>query len=261
MGTGARRISSGSAFEERIGYTRAVVSGDLVFVSGTTGFDYATMTLPEGALEQCEQAVANVARALAAAGASLADVVRVRYIVSDRADFEACGPVLRRAFGASPPAATMIVAALLDARMRIEIEATARLDAFAATGSFVGFDHVQLAAPLGAEAEARRFFGEVMGLDEIRKPAEMAVRGGVWFHCGAQQLHVGVEADFRPAKKAHPAFRLRSASALEAVKSRLDAAGFPTKDSTELPEYRRFFAEDPWGNRLEFLAPAAPSRD
>jgi enamine deaminase RidA (YjgF/YER057c/UK114 family) len=125
MGMPRRRISSGSVFEERIGYTRAVVAGDLVFVSGTTGFDYSTMTLPEGAAEQCEQALANIERALGEAGAAFRDVVRVRYVLPDRADFEACWPALRRAFGAAPPAAMMVVAGLLDPRMRIEIEVTA----------------------------------------------------------------------------------------------------------------------------------------
>jgi enamine deaminase RidA (YjgF/YER057c/UK114 family) len=124
-----QRISSGSVFEANIGYSRAVVSGDFVFVSGTTGFDYATGTIPPGVVAQCEQALANVERALAEAGATLRDVVRIRYILPDRADFEPCWPVLRRAFGDAPPAATMIVAGLLDPEMRIEIEVTARLDA------------------------------------------------------------------------------------------------------------------------------------
>jgi enamine deaminase RidA (YjgF/YER057c/UK114 family) len=123
----ARRISSGSVFEANIGYSRAVVSGDFVFVSGTTGFDYAARTIPSGVVAQCEQAIANVERALAEAGATLRDVVRVLYILPDRADFEACWPALRRAFGDAPPAATMIVAGLLDPEMRIEIEVTARL--------------------------------------------------------------------------------------------------------------------------------------
>ncbi len=105
---------------------RAVADGDWVFVSGTTGFDYETMTLGDGVVAQAEQALANIAAALAAAGASLADVVRVRYILPDRADFEPCWPVLRAAFAAAPPAATMIVAGLSDPRMRIEIEVTAR---------------------------------------------------------------------------------------------------------------------------------------
>ena len=126
MSTERRQISSGSVFEEQVGYARAVVSGDLVFVSGTTGFDYAKRELPEGIVEQCEQALANIERALGEAGASLGDVVRVRYILPERADFEPCWPTLRRAFGAAPPAATMMVAALLDPRMRIEIEVTAR---------------------------------------------------------------------------------------------------------------------------------------
>ncbi len=125
-----RRISSGSTFEREIGYARAVVEpdagGDWIFVSGTTGFDYATMTIGDGVLAQARQALANIEAALAEAGASFADVVRVCYILPDRADFEPCWPMLRDAFGASPPAATMIVAGLSDPRMRIEIEVTAR---------------------------------------------------------------------------------------------------------------------------------------
>jgi enamine deaminase RidA (YjgF/YER057c/UK114 family) len=98
-----------------------------VHVSGTTGFDYATMTIAPGVVEQAEQCLANVEAALAQAGCTFADVVRVRYMLPDRADFEPCWPVLRRAFGEVRPAATMIVCGLSDPRMRIEIEATARL--------------------------------------------------------------------------------------------------------------------------------------
>jgi len=237
-------------FEERIGYSRAVISGDMVFVSGTTGFDYATMTLPDGVVEQCAQAVANVERALEEAGATLADVVRVRYIVPDRRDFEPCWPTLRRAFGEAAPAATMMVAGLLDPRMRIEIEVTARLRAL-----LEGIDHVQLAAPPGCEVEARRFFGELLGLEELPKPSALAARGGLWFRCGAtQMIHIGIEKDFRPAKKAHPALRLRDAAQVEALKARLRGAGVETREDLEMDDAVRFFAEDPWGNRLEFLA-------
>ena len=112
-----RRISSGSDFETQIGYSRAVVDGDWVFVSGTTGFDYATMTIPPGVVEQA---------ALEEAGCSLDDVVRVRYMLPRVEDFEPCWPVLRRAFGEVRPAATMIACGLTDPRMRIEIEVTAR---------------------------------------------------------------------------------------------------------------------------------------
>jgi enamine deaminase RidA (YjgF/YER057c/UK114 family) len=122
-----RLISSGSPFEEQIGYSRAVVDGDWVHVSGTTGFDYASMSLAGSVVEQCEQAVANIAAALAEAGGSLADVVRVRYLLADAADFEPCWPVLRRAFGEARPAATMMVCGLIDPRLRIEIEVTARI--------------------------------------------------------------------------------------------------------------------------------------
>ena len=122
-----RRIASGSSFESDIGYSRAVVAGDWVFVSGTTGFDYATMTIADEVVAQARQALANIGNALAEVGAGFGDVVRVRYILPDRADFAPCWPVLRARFAATPPAATMIVAGLSDPRMRIEIEVTARL--------------------------------------------------------------------------------------------------------------------------------------
>ena len=121
-----RLISSGSRFEADIGYSRAVVDGDWVFVSGTTGFDYATMAIPEDAAEQAEQALRNIAKALGEAGCGFADVVRVRYILPQASDFAPCWPALRRAFAESRPAATMIAAGLADARMKIEIEVTAR---------------------------------------------------------------------------------------------------------------------------------------
>jgi len=119
-------ISSGSSFEREIGYSRAVVDGDWVFVSGTTGFDYSTMSLAESLVEQTEQCLKNIDAALRKAGASLSDVVRVQYILPDAKDFAQCWPVLRRVFGEIRPAATMIAAGLLDPRMRIEIEVTAR---------------------------------------------------------------------------------------------------------------------------------------
>jgi enamine deaminase RidA (YjgF/YER057c/UK114 family) len=120
-----RLISSGSTFEQEIGYSRAVVAGEWVFVSGTTGFDYATMTIEDDVVAQAEQTVQNIEHALQAAGASLADVVRVHYILPSAAEFPRCWPVLRRAFGEIRPAATMIEAGLSDPRMKIEIEVTA----------------------------------------------------------------------------------------------------------------------------------------
>jgi enamine deaminase RidA (YjgF/YER057c/UK114 family) len=118
-------ISSGSSFEHDIGYSRAVVQGDWVFVSGTTGFDYSTMTLAEGIQAQTEQCLKNIEFALRQAGSSLKDVVRVTYVVPDGKEFPACWPVLRKHFGEVRPAAMMISANLLDPRMRIEIEVTA----------------------------------------------------------------------------------------------------------------------------------------
>jgi enamine deaminase RidA (YjgF/YER057c/UK114 family) len=121
-----RLISSGSTFEKEIGYSRAVAEGDWIFVSGTTGFDYATMTIAEGVEAQAEQCLRNIESALSQAGARMADVVRVHYILPDGADFPRCWPALRRYFGVSRPAATMIVAGLFDPRMKIEIEVTAK---------------------------------------------------------------------------------------------------------------------------------------
>lgn len=118
-------ISSGSTFEQQIGYSRAVVAGDWVFVSGTTGFDYATMTISDDVVEQAEQCLKNIDAALREAGASLRDVVRVTYVLPDGAEFEACWPVLRKYFGEVRPAAMMISAGLADPRMKIEIEVTA----------------------------------------------------------------------------------------------------------------------------------------
>lgn len=111
-------------------------------------------------------------------------------------------------------------------------------------------DHIQLAAPKGCEPAARKFYGSILGLAEIEKPVSLRARGGCWFQCGDQQLHIGVESAFQPAKKAHPAFvvcdlaKLRESLQSHAVKI--------TKDDS-LPGTRRFFAEDPWGNRLEFI--------
>ena len=112
-------------------------------------------------------------------------------------------------------------------------------------------DHVQLAAPKGCEAEARRFFGSLFGLQETQKPEPLRARGGCWFRVGSRQLHIGVEADFRPAAKAHPAF---SVTDIDALYARLSGAGVAcTWDAME--RTRRFYASDPWGNRLEFTEP------
>jgi enamine deaminase RidA (YjgF/YER057c/UK114 family) len=118
-------ISSGSTFEQEIGYSRAVVQGDWIFVSGTTGFDYSTMTIADDVRAQAEQCLKNIESALRQAGASLNDVVRVTYVLPDGKEFAQCWPVLRKYFGDVRPAATMISAQLLDPRMRIEIEVTA----------------------------------------------------------------------------------------------------------------------------------------
>lgn len=120
-----RLISSGSTFERDIAYSRAVVHGDWVFVSGTTGFDYSTMTISEDLGEQTERCLLNIQAALEQAGASLADVVRVTYVLPEAGEFPQCWPILRRFFGEVRPAAMMISAGLADPRMKIEIEVTA----------------------------------------------------------------------------------------------------------------------------------------
>jgi enamine deaminase RidA (YjgF/YER057c/UK114 family) len=121
-----QHISSGSTFEKEIGFARAVVDGRWIFVSGTTGFDYSTMTIPESVVEQADQAFRNIEAALKQAGASSRDVVRVTYILPNVEDFKPCWPVLRKYLGEARPAATLLVAGLLDPRMKIEIEVTAR---------------------------------------------------------------------------------------------------------------------------------------
>ena len=124
-----RLISSGSSFEREIGYSRAVVDGEWVFVSGTTGFDYQSMRISENLLEQAEQCLRNITSALEQAGTALRDVVRVTYILPKAEDFPQCWPILKKYFGDVRPAATMISAGLADPRIRIEIEVTARRQA------------------------------------------------------------------------------------------------------------------------------------
>jgi catechol 2,3-dioxygenase-like lactoylglutathione lyase family enzyme len=111
-------------------------------------------------------------------------------------------------------------------------------------------DHVQLAAPKDCELAAREFYGSMLGLAEIEKPASLGARGGCWFQCGDQQIHIGVEIPFQPAKKAHPAFAVAD---LGKLRESLVAHGVKITEDDSLPGTDRFFAEDPWGNRLEFL--------
>ena len=114
-----------------------------------------------------------------------------------------------------------------------------------------GIDHVQLAAPPGCEPEARRFFAGLLGLEEVEKPESLQARGGVWFRAGAQELHIGVEQEFAPARKAHPAFAV---SGYDEVVARLRAAGVALIDDASIPGLRRCFVADPWGNRIELVA-------
>jgi len=117
----------------------------------------------------------------------------------------------------------------------------------------IRLDHVQIAAPPSSEAEARRFFGDLVGMAEIEKPEPLRERGGVWFAVGDRQLHVGVEPEFAPARKAHPAFSVPAVELTRLAERLADAGTAVTWDSS-LPEQRRFYCQDPWGNRIEFLA-------
>ena len=114
-------------------------------------------------------------------------------------------------------------------------------------------DHLQIAAPAGGEEDARRFFGSLLGLAEIPKPEPLRGRGGVWFAVGDQQLHIGIEEPFRPARKAHPAFRV---AGIDELAKRLEVAGHAPRWDDDLPGYRRFYVDDPFGNRIELLEPS-----
>ncbi len=118
----------------------------------------------------------------------------------------------------------------------------------------LSIDHVQLAMPVGGEWKARAFYDELLGIPEVPKPAHLAARGGCWFERGALKVHLGVETDFHPARKAHPAFIVDDLSALVAA---LRCAGVVAKDDEPLPGYQRVYVDDPFGNRLELMEPAA----
>jgi catechol 2,3-dioxygenase-like lactoylglutathione lyase family enzyme len=123
------------------------------------------------------------------------------------------------------------------------------------TSSIIGIHHVQLAGPAGCEEEARGFYGGLLGLLELDKPGTLAGRGGVWFECGTHQLHIGIEEDFQPARKAHPAFQLVNLTTLTALEAELELAGVQVQPDDKLTGYKRFYAFDPFGNRLEFVCP------
>jgi catechol 2,3-dioxygenase-like lactoylglutathione lyase family enzyme len=118
-----------------------------------------------------------------------------------------------------------------------------------------GLDHVQVAAPPGAEGEARRFYRDILGLEEIPKPAGLADSGGAWFRLGAQELHVGVADPFLAATKAHPGLAVRDNATLDALAERLTGAGAPVRWDDRFEGVRRFYTEDPWGNRIELCVP------
>lgn len=115
---------------------------------------------------------------------------------------------------------------------------------------YIGLDHVQLAAPVGSEEEARTFFHQILGMPEVPKPENLRKRGGVWFQCGLQTIHIGIEAPFSPAKKAHPAFLVKH---LDELQQRLLEYEIDVRVDEAVPDVKRFFIDDPFGNRLEFM--------
>ncbi|MEG3627373.1 GNAT family N-acetyltransferase [Streptomyces poriticola] len=213
---GRRAVLSGSVYEQRIGYARAVVDGDWVHVSGTTGFDYATMTISEDVVEQAEQVLRNIRAALGEAGCTLADVVRVRYLLPERKDFEPCWPVLRRAFGEVLPAATMMVCGLADERMKIEIEVYARRGAVSGLRTGVVEDEDML-------RDWQRVHNEIvppaaLSLDEVRERAgryrlENAYLGEVLVGCSTVRPPEGAERAATVIARVLPAFRGRGIGA------------------------------------------------
>lgn len=118
------------------------------------------------------------------------------------------------------------------------------------TTFLTGIDHIQIAAPAGSEEDARQFYGELLGMEEIPKPGNLQARGGCWFLCGPQEVHIGIQNDFTPAKKAHPGFTVQ---ALEQLTSRLQEAGYIISNEPPIDGRARFFTHDPFGNRIEFL--------
>jgi len=114
-----------------------------------------------------------------------------------------------------------------------------------------GIDHIQIAAPPGSEVAARTFYGDLLGMQEIPKPENLKARGGCWFQCGSHEVHIGIQQDFIPAKKAHPGFTV---NALEQLKSRLEEADYTISEEPPIEGRSRFFTHDPFGNRIEFLA-------
>lgn len=118
------------------------------------------------------------------------------------------------------------------------------------TQFLTSIDHIQIAAPPQSEEQAREFYGKLLGMEEIPKPENLQGRGGCWFKCGAQEVHIGIQADFMPAKKAHPGFTVH---ALEQLKSRLETAGCLISEEPPIAGRARFFTHDPFGNRIEFL--------
>jgi catechol 2,3-dioxygenase-like lactoylglutathione lyase family enzyme len=116
--------------------------------------------------------------------------------------------------------------------------------------TFKGIDHIQLAAPKGTEEQAREFYGKLLGLEEIPKPGSLQKRGGCWFLCGSQEVHIGIQEDFLPARKAHPGFVVED---LAGLRSRLEEAGAVIREEPPIDGRNRFFTEDPFGNRIEFL--------
>lgn len=252
-------ISSGSPFEAQVGYSRAVVDGAWIFVSGTTGFDYRAMTIADDMAAQTAQCLKNIEAALKEAGAGMSDIVRVQYILPNAADFEKCWPVLREYFSETRPAATMIAAGLMDPRMKIEIEVTARRRAgkpLPQDGGERRFSHI---APVFRVKDLQRslaFYCGQLGFAiefEHENFYASVVRDGCHVHLKSAALTPRDQADFARNEHIDACIVVNDARALfDAVV----AAGAPlTVGLREAPYGTEFYVRDPDGYVLGFIEP------
>jgi ribosomal-protein-serine acetyltransferase len=241
--------------QENEGFQAAIIlGGDIVGMAGYLGVDWANRSTRIGYwLDETKQGrgiATDVVRVLVDHALSVWQLNRVE-IHAATENQRSCAIPERLGFREE---GTLRQAQLVAGRyLDYVVYSMLAADDRPAAGPIIGLDHAQVAAPAGSEGEARAFYGELVGLLEIEKPEALRGRGGVWFTCGAQQLHVGITDGFSPATKAHPALRVRAPD-LDLLAERLAAAGSTVQWDDAIPGTRRFYTADPWGNRIELLA-------